>query len=119
MRWSHKPELDAFIIIILCDPAGGLHNNPHKMRKSETQDQKPNWNDPKTGLRSALIRFLGMTNAFEIRIGDLIASQTNVLKCDDNKLISWLWEFDLEFMDGNNAIWSHLDVEIEAYLGWN
>lgn len=121
----------SFIIIILCDPAGGLHNNPHKMTKIEDptaarpkskpkkKKKKPNRNDPKTGLRSALIRFWGMTYAFEIRIGDLIASQTNGLKCDDNKLISWLWEFDLEFMDGNNAIWSHLDVEIVAYLGWN
>lgn len=51
-----------------------------KKKKKPKPKRSENW--------SALIRFWGMTNAFEIRIGDLIASQTNGLKCDDNKLIS-------------------------------
>jgi len=85
LQLSHRFSI---IIFILCDPACGLHNNPHKMRNPKTE---PNRTDPSRSENWSSIcsdSILGMTNAFEIRIGDLIGPPTNGLKCDDNKLIS-------------------------------
>lgn len=77
VSWSLGLSATGFLLLLLfyADPACGLHN-PHTQHTL------------KTGLRSALIRFWGMTNAFQIKIGDLIGPLTNGLKCDDNKLIS-------------------------------
>lgn len=95
----------SFIIIILCDPAGGLHNNPHKMTKIEDpkaarskskpkKKKNPNRNDPKTGL----LWFDFGEWQMHLRLGSEILSRLKLMGLNV-MTINW-------FHDYGNSIWN-------------